>query len=44
MGRFENWEKHGVKDFFQSEVAADVAISVAKIVSKNMLNPQTIAG
>lgn len=44
MGNFTNWEKIGLRDLFNSEAAADIVIPVAKIVSKNMLNPQTNAG
>lgn len=44
MEKFKNWEKHGLKDLFNSEAVADSAIPIAKIVSKNMLNPQTNSG
>ncbi|XP_031631866.1 uncharacterized protein C3orf38 homolog [Contarinia nasturtii] len=42
MNKFANWERLGLINFFNSEAAADTAIPVAKIVSKNMLQtPQT---
>lgn len=44
MEKFTNWEKHGLMDLFNSEAAADIVIPIAKIVSKNMLNPQTNSG
>lgn len=44
MEKFRNWEEHGLKDLFNSEAVADTAIPIAKIVSKNMLNPQTNSG
>lgn len=44
MENFTNWEKRGVKEFFNSAEMAALVIPVAKTVSKNMLSPQTTSG
>lgn len=44
MENFTNWEKRGLREFFNSAEMTALAIPVAKIVSKNMLSPQTQSG
>lgn len=44
MDKFTSWEAQGLKEFFQCPEITDLVIPVAKIVSKNLLNPQTNSG
>lgn len=44
MDRYKIWEKQGIKDLFNSEELQDAALGIAKIVSKNMIVPQTTSG
>lgn len=44
MDKFTNWERQGLWDLFSSPAARDTVIPVAKIISKNMLNPKTNTG
>lgn len=44
MDKFQSWETQGLQEFFNCTEIADLVISVAKIVSKNLLNPQSISG
>lgn len=44
MSKLKNWEILGIKDLFHEQPFKEVAIAVAKIVSKNMLTPQTHSG
>lgn len=44
MEKFADWEKHGLYDLLNSEYVRESTISIAKIVSKNMLQPETVAG
>lgn len=44
MDKFTNWERQGLRDFFSSAAASDTVIPVVKIISKNMLRPQTHTG
>lgn len=42
--KFANWEIQGLRDFFKCKEIVDLVIPVARIVSKNLLNPQSIPG
>lgn len=44
MEKFSDWEKQGLSDLLKSELFQESTFSIAKIVSKNMLTPQTVSG
>lgn len=44
MSEFTDWEKFGVKDFFGAQSTPELAINLAKIISKNILTPIHLPG
>lgn len=44
MDKFSHWERHGIKDFLNSEAAVDTIFPVVRIVSKNVLSPKSNSG
>lgn len=44
MSEFADWEKIGIKNFFVAQPTQELVITLAKIVSKNILTPQDLNG
>lgn len=44
MATFTEWEKIGIRDFLKCQETNDLAMSLAKIISKNIITPKTLSG
>lgn len=44
MSEIADWEKNGIKHFFVAQPTQELATTLAKIVSKNILTPQDLTG
>lgn len=44
MDKYKPWEQRGLIDLLDSESMHEIAFSIAKTTTKNLLEPKTITG